>query len=162
MPAQMALQQPALPVGAAGMGGSLALCPYHHPQSLQEPKSALAPRLNGEVEGLSQTGCCAARWPPDNGESAKYHTYVTAHASQLNQTSTLLLVNGVWGEQKTNGFIVYTQNTCMHTCTHTAAKQRIELHSEARRLPKHSPASLCGTSRTEAADHTQDQQGHKP
>lgn len=33
MPAQMALQQPALPVGAAGMGGFLALCPYHHPVS---------------------------------------------------------------------------------------------------------------------------------
>lgn len=105
MPAQMALQQPALPVGAAGMGGFLALCPYHHPQSLQEPKRVLAPRLNGEVQRPSQSGCRAAWWLPssaDNRESAKYHTYVTAHASRLNKTSALLLVNGVWVELKTN------------------------------------------------------------
>ncbi|KAK5864893.1 hypothetical protein PBY51_016099 [Eleginops maclovinus] len=56
-PLQMALQQPALPVGAAGMGGFLALCPYHHPQSQQEPKSVLASRLNAEVQGPSQSGC---------------------------------------------------------------------------------------------------------
>lgn len=148
MPAQMALQQPALPVGAAGMGGFLALCPYHHPQSLQEPKSVLAPRLNGEVQRPSQSGCWATWWLPgsaDNRDSTKYHTYVTAHASQLNQTSALLLLNGVWVELKTDDFIVSWKNTCKHTCTHTAAKHKIELqlrYSGSPPIPQ--PLSVVG------------------
>lgn len=106
-PVQMALQQPALPVGAAGMGGFLALCPCHHPQSQQEPKSELASGANAEVRGPSQSGRRDA--PGDDRESAKYHTYVTAHTLQQNQTSALPLVNGVRGREwscKTNEFIV--------------------------------------------------------
>ncbi|KAK5897163.1 hypothetical protein CesoFtcFv8_010250 [Champsocephalus esox] len=56
-PVQMALQSLLSQWGTAGMGGFLAPCPYHHPQSQQEPKSVLASRLNAEVQGPSQSGC---------------------------------------------------------------------------------------------------------
>lgn len=37
----MALQQPALPVGAVGMGGFLALGPYHRPGPQQEAQKCI-------------------------------------------------------------------------------------------------------------------------
>lgn len=51
------------PSGSCWHGKPLALCPYHHPQSLQEPKSVLAPRLNAEVQGpIWLLSCTVTVW----------------------------------------------------------------------------------------------------
>lgn len=53
----MALQQPALPVGAAGMGGFLALRPPTIVPGLnRRPESVLAFGLNAKAQGPNQSG----------------------------------------------------------------------------------------------------------
>lgn len=61
----MALQQPALPVGAAGMVGFLALCPYHRSESEQEAQMRIGVQTEYRSAGagpIRPVSCAVTLW----------------------------------------------------------------------------------------------------
>lgn len=87
-PVQMALHQPAPPVGAAGMGGFLALCPYHHPESQQEAQMCIGVETEYRGAGAGPIwplSCTVTAW---QRRQKRYHTYAASLTLQQNQTST--------------------------------------------------------------------------
>ncbi len=104
------------------------------------------PRCRGRANLAAELhGDCLA---PLTTARAQNTTHMS-HYTRCNKikTSALLSVNGVYvcafGEERSwKQMSSLCPDTCMHTCTHAAAKHRIELPSRH----SSSPPSLCGPS----------------
>ena len=141
------------PSGSFWHGGLLGPMPLpSSPVSTGGPKVYWRPDWMPRCsQGLSQSGCWAARWllgTTDNRESAKYHTYVTAHALQQNQTNALLLVNGVcmfgekWSWKQMSSLCLGKKKRHMHAHLHPHSSQTQGwVTVQAFQLPTQSPVS---------------------